>query len=159
MAHPGEDGELLRRTSEHRNIITAMRKLAFVLVALILILGAALGVAYWFAGRQPGPTIQIARPEKYVGVSTPLEVTIDAPGGELTTLEIAFEQNGARVPLYTMGSAAPDAPVAQRATEPPDRVRVTRDIGRESVPGIKSGAARIVVTASRPVLFGMRHAA
>ena len=58
-----------------------------------------------------------------------------------------------------MGSAAPDAPVAQRATEPPDRVRVTRDIGRESVPGIKSGPARIVVTASRPVLFGMRQAA
>ena len=159
MAAKGQRTQMLRRPGSDRHIIATMRKLTFILVALILILGAALGVAYWFAGRQPGPTIQIARPEKYVGVTTPLEVTIDAPGGELTTLEIAFEQNGARVPLYSMASAAPDAPVAQRTTEPPDRVRVTRDIGRESVAGIKSGPARIVVTASRPVLFGLRQAA
>jgi hypothetical protein len=136
-----------------------MRKPILILVAPILILAAALGVGYWYAGRLPGPTIQIARPEKYVGVTTPLEVIIDAPNAELTTLEIAFEQNGARVPLYTLGSAAPDAPAAERTTEAPDRVRVTRDIGRESVEGIKSGAARIVVTASRPVLFGLRQAA
>ncbi len=49
--------------------------------------------------------------------------------------------------------------MAQIATEAPDRVRVTREIGRESVGGIRSGPARIVVTASRPVLFGLRDVA
>ena len=136
-----------------------MRKLLFVLLLLLVFVGLAGGAAFWYAGRLPGPAVQIVRPEKYIGVTTPLEVAIDTPGGELTTLQIDFEQNGARVPLYVLGSAAPDAPVAQRAVEPPDLVRVTRDIGRESVAGIQSGPARIVVTASRPVLFGMRRVA
>ena len=95
------------------------------------------GVAYWYAGRLPGPAIEIVHPERFVGVTTPLEVTVDAPGGELTTLEIVFEQNGARTPLFIHGSAAPDVPAAQVAAEG-DRVRVSREIGRESVGGIRS---------------------
>ena len=134
-----------------------MRRLSLILIALVALAALGGGAAYWYAGRLPGPTIEIARPEKFVGVTTPLEVVIEAPRAELTTLEIAFEQNGARTPLYILGSAAPDAPTAERVTDA-DRVRVTREVGRESVPGIKSGPARIVVTASRPVLFGMRQA-
>jgi murein DD-endopeptidase MepM/ murein hydrolase activator NlpD len=134
-----------------------MRRLLLVLVALVILLAIGGGVAFWYAGRLPGPSIEIARPEKFVGVTTPLEVVVEAPRAELTTLEIAFEQNGARTPLFTLGSAAPDAPAAQLANEA-DRVRVTREVGRESVPGIRSGPARIVVSASRPVLFGLRRA-
>jgi murein DD-endopeptidase MepM/ murein hydrolase activator NlpD len=135
-----------------------MRKPVLILVALVILLALGGGVAWWWAGRLPGPSIEIAKPEKFVGVTSPLEVTVEAPRGELTSLEIAFEQNGARTPLFVRGSAAPDAPAAQLATDA-DRLRVTRDIGRESVPGIRSGPARIVVTASRPVLFGMRQVA
>ena len=122
-----------------------MRRLSLILIALVALAALGGGAAYWYAGRLPGPTIEIARPEKFVGVTTPLEVVIEAPRAELTTLEIAFEQNGARTPLYILGSAAPDAPAAERVTDA-DRVRVTREVGRESVPGIKSGPARIVVT-------------
>jgi murein DD-endopeptidase MepM/ murein hydrolase activator NlpD len=145
-----------------------MRRLLLILVVLAIVLAAGGGVAYWYAGRLPGPSIEIARPEKFVGATTPLEVTVQAPRGELTTLEIVFEQNGARTPLFTLGSAPhpppqpgmgqPDAPAAQLQTEG-DQVRVTRAVGRDSVPGIESGPARIVVSASRPVLFGMRDAA
>ncbi len=34
--------------------------------------------------------------------------------------------------------------------------RLTRTVGRENVPELKSGTARILVTASRPVLYGLR---
>jgi murein DD-endopeptidase MepM/ murein hydrolase activator NlpD len=133
-----------------------MRRLVSVLVVVAILLAAGGGVAYWYAGRLPGPAIEIVHPERFIGATTPLEVTVDAPGAELATLEIVFEQNGARTPLFVHGSAAPDAPVAQVATEA-DRVKVTREIGRESVGGIRSGPARIVVAASRPVLFGLRQ--
>ncbi len=133
-----------------------MRRPVLFLVALALLLAAAGGAAFWYAGRLPGPSIEILRPEKFIGVTAPLEVTIDAPGAELTTLDIVFEQGDARTPLFSHGSASPEVPAAQVVTEG-DRLRVARQIGRASVAGIRSGSARIVVTASRPVLFGLRH--
>ena len=39
----------------------------------------------------------------------------------------------------------------------PTRVRIVREISRESLPGLKNGPARITVTATRPVLFGLRQ--
>jgi murein DD-endopeptidase MepM/ murein hydrolase activator NlpD len=122
------------------------------LVALLLILGLVAGGAYVVAGRQGGPSIDIGRPEKFVGASTPLEVTVGAPGGKLTTLEIVLEQNGKQTPLYSM-----DAPRgAEIKQDGPDKLRVTRDVGKQSVPELQGGAARIIVTASRPVLRGVR---
>ena len=38
----------------------------------------------------------------------------------------------------------------------PDKLRVTRDVGKGSVPELQTGAAKIIVTASRKVLRGMR---
>ena len=40
--------------------------------------------------------------------------------------------------------------------ESADRVRVTRVINRESVPDLKSGPAKMIVTAARPVMRGFR---
>jgi murein DD-endopeptidase MepM/ murein hydrolase activator NlpD len=64
-----------------------------------------------------------------------------------------FEQNGAQTVLFALGSDANGTAVTREG----DRVRVRRDIGRQSIPTLKSGPARIIVTASRPVLFGLRH--
>ena len=60
--------------------------------------------AFFYAGQLPGPSIQIAKPEKFIGVATPLEVVVDTPGGELSTLEVVFEQNGARA-LFSLADA------------------------------------------------------
>src|SRR5262245_12867631 len=49
------------------------------LIGLILLLLIALGAAYVAAGRGGPPSITIAKPEKWGGVSTPLEVDIGAP--------------------------------------------------------------------------------
>jgi murein DD-endopeptidase MepM/ murein hydrolase activator NlpD len=67
-------------------------------------------------------------------------------------LRIALEQNGKETPLFSLE----DPGKAQMKQEPPDRVRITGDIGKQSVPELQSGPARIVVTASRPVLYGIR---
>jgi murein DD-endopeptidase MepM/ murein hydrolase activator NlpD len=121
------------------------------LLALVLILLLGAGGAYVIAGRGAGPAITIAKPDKFIGTSTPLDVTISAPGGTLTGVSIVLEQNGKQVPLYT-GAAPGKADVKQEG----DTLHIARDVGRQSVPELQEGTARIVVTASRPVLRGMR---
>jgi murein DD-endopeptidase MepM/ murein hydrolase activator NlpD len=125
------------------------------IVALLLILVLAAGGAYVVAGRAGGPSIQIAKPEKFVGVSTPLEVAVGAPGGQLKSISIAFEQGGKSTTLYSMtdGQVAPGEGIK---LDGPDLLRITRTIGKQSVPDLKTGPARIVVTASRPVMRGLR---
>ena len=124
------------------------------LVGLVLILLLAAGGAYFIAGREGGPTIQIAKPEKFVGVSTPLEVAVGAPGANLEAVTIAFEQGGKSTSIYTMT----DGQVAGEGVklDGPDTLRITRTIGKQAIPDLKTGPARIVVTASRPVLRGWR---
>jgi murein DD-endopeptidase MepM/ murein hydrolase activator NlpD len=124
------------------------------LVAFLLMVLLVLGGAWVFAGRQPGPTIEIGKPEKFVGVSTPMEVKIGAPGASLTAATIVLEQNGKQFPLYSTGDPR-GAEVKQAGA---DTVLITRDVGRQGVPELQSGAAKIVVTASHPVVYGLRQA-
>lgn len=126
---------------------SGMRKLVVFLVVLVLV-GAGVFV---FAGRLEGPAITIGKPERFVGAATPLEIAIDAPRGQVGEVRIGFEQNGT-----TTDIAAGDA--GGWVLDGPTRVRIARELTRESLPGLKSGPAKIVVTASRPVLFGLRQA-
>ena len=133
-----------------------MRKL----LALLVLLLVAAAAAYVGAGFLPGPTVQIPHPEKFVGVATPMEVLVDAPGRQLSSLLVSFEQDDARTPLLSYEAPAPDAPLPPELVAVDDtdgRVRVTAEVGRKTVPTIKSGAARLVVRAARPVLFGLRE--
>jgi hypothetical protein len=59
-----------------------MRKLIVLLVALTV---GALG-AYIGAGFLPGPTITVAAPERFIGVSTPVDIVVDTPGGRLSSM-------------------------------------------------------------------------
>ena len=124
------------------------------LLGLLLLLALGAGGAYYVAGREGGPTIQIAKPEKFVGVSTPLEVAVGAPGANLRAVTIRFEQGDKSTSIYTMtdGQVAGDGV----KLDGPDTLRITRTIGKQAIPDLKTGPARIVVTASRPVLRGWR---
>jgi murein DD-endopeptidase MepM/ murein hydrolase activator NlpD len=122
------------------------------LVGLILILALAAGGLFLYAGHLPGPGIEIGKPTKYVGQATPLDVALTAPGAHLSDFQIVFEQNGKQTPLASLAQPA-SAEVKQ---DGPDRMRVTRTIGRAAIPDLKSGPARIIVTAERPVLHGLR---
>ena len=77
----------------------------------------------------------------------------ERPGRLPDSLDVALEQDGANVPLFSWPvNEAPrsDARTAGRAS--PDRA-----IGKHPSRA-QAGPARIVVTATRPVLFGMREA-
>jgi len=122
------------------------------LLGLILVLALVAGGVFVYAGRLAGPTIEIARPTKYVGQSTPVDVAITAPGAHLSNARIIFEQNGKQTTLFSLAQPA-SADVKQEGT---DKMRVTRTVTRDQIPDLKSGPARILVTAERPVLYGIR---
>jgi murein DD-endopeptidase MepM/ murein hydrolase activator NlpD len=124
------------------------------LIGLILLLLIALGAAYVAAGRGGPPSITIARPEKWVGVSTPMEVDIGAPGAQLKTLSIVFEQNGKQTTLYSMENGQPSGEGVK--LDGPDKLIINRTLGKETVPGLQTGPGRITVTASRTALHGIR---
>jgi murein DD-endopeptidase MepM/ murein hydrolase activator NlpD len=124
------------------------------LLGLVAILVLAAGGAYFYAGRMPGPTIDIVKPEKFVGQSAPLEFVVTTPRGELAGLTVAVEQNGKRTEIATL-SSLPGEAIKQEAA---DRMRITRDVGKKAVPDLQTGDARILITASRPVLYGLRQA-
>jgi murein DD-endopeptidase MepM/ murein hydrolase activator NlpD len=122
------------------------------LLGLVFIVVLALGGAFLYAGRLAGPAIQINKPERFVGAASPLEVAIDAPGAHLEELQIVFEQNGKTVPLFSLADHK-DAQVRQDGA---DRVVVAREVGKQVIPELQSGDARITVTAARKVLYGIR---
>jgi murein DD-endopeptidase MepM/ murein hydrolase activator NlpD len=122
------------------------------LVGLVLIAVLAVGGAFVYAGRIPGPAIQITKPEKLIGTSSPLEVAVEAPGAHLEELQIVLEQNGKQVPLFSLA----DQKGAQLRQDGADRLVVSRDVGKQAVPELQTGDARIIVTAARKVVYGIR---
>jgi murein DD-endopeptidase MepM/ murein hydrolase activator NlpD len=121
-------------------------------VAVAAVLVVAAGVTFWVASRAPAPTILINQPAKVVGQEATLDVTLESPGSAFKTVEITLEQKGRTIPLFSLATPA----AAALKQETPDRVRITRPIGRRDLPALESGPARLVVTASRSVLRGLR---
>jgi murein DD-endopeptidase MepM/ murein hydrolase activator NlpD len=123
------------------------------LAALLVLLALAAGVAYIVAGRGAPPRVTINQPTRFVGQTGSLDVTAEAPNAKFTTLAIALEQNGKTVPLFALDNAQ------QATVSPVDRnqLRVTRSLGKQSVPELQSGTARIVVTATRPSFLNLRQ--
>lgn len=127
-------------------------------VVLLLVIGGAFVAAGWMAG----PAIAIDQPEKFVGASTPLKVTVTSPG-TIDGIEVAFEQDQKRTSLVSQaglnafsGGASATAPDPQVAFEESGAIVVTHEMSKQTIPSLASGPARIVVTASRPVLYGLR---
>ena len=131
-----------------RDIIVCMRYLVGLVVAAALVAGGL----FMYTGSLSGPAIEIAKPVKFVGQATPVEVVVTAPGGRLTDLQVSFEQNGKQTALSSEKAAGTGA---QPQTDP-STWRILTTVGRANVPDIKSGAGRIVVSAERAVLFGTR---
>ena len=129
-----------------------MRFLIRAFFVLVLLAVVAAGGAYLYAGRMSGPAIDISKPDKFVGTATPLEVAVATPGGTVSALQIVFEQNGKQTPIYTQGAGG--SGTAPQVSG--DKIVVSRELGKQTVPDIKSGAARIIVNTARPVLRGMR---
>jgi murein DD-endopeptidase MepM/ murein hydrolase activator NlpD len=126
------------------------------LVGLVLILLLAAGGAWIVAGRMTPPAITIEKPEKFVGTATPLQIAITAPDAPtMKPIRIVFEQNGKQTTLFSL-DVEREPGKAQIAQDGTDKVRITHEIGKATVPDLQSGAAKIIVTAGRPVMRGLR---
>ena len=120
----------------------------------VLVLGViGLGGAWLWAGRMEGPKLEIRQPQKFVGQNTPLELMAQAPEGRFATLEAVLEQGGKTFPIYSLAESSAGA--SKSGTE---QLYISRPLGKKSIPELKSGPARVVVRASRPVLYGLRNA-
>src|SRR4051812_41140562 len=114
------------------------------LLGLILLALVVAGGAFLYAGRLPGPSIEIVKPAKFVGQTSTVEVTIATPaGGKMGDFHVTFEQNGKQTPLASLAQPAS----AEIKQDEPGRIRITRTFGRDVIPDLKTGPARIVVTA------------
>lgn len=123
-----------------------MRFLKLVLLTTLLVVVVGGGAAWFLAGREAGPSITITSPQKYVGRATAFSATVE---GETTVSapEIIIEQNG-------QAMAVTPEKADWTGTE---RVVVSGTVGRSSQPALANGPARLIVTANRSVLFGLRH--
>ncbi|MGH8223044.1 MAG: hypothetical protein ACREQZ_08725, partial [Woeseiaceae bacterium] len=122
------------------------------LVVLVLLLAAA-GGAWHYAGQAEPPAIDLLRPERLIGPSGELEVAVTTPGGELTRLEVVLQQGATRIPVFSL----PGAEAARLVDDGEDRLLLTRPIGKREVPELQAGPVTVHVTAVRPVLFGLRE--
>jgi murein DD-endopeptidase MepM/ murein hydrolase activator NlpD len=130
-----------------------MRFLVRTLLLLLIVGAALLGGAYLYAGTLPGPSIEIRSPEKYVGQNTQLEFSVDTPRGEFTQVEAVLEQNGQSTTLF---STDPDQQPEGEIKQESERMYVIRPIGRQAVSSLQAGPARVTITATRPVFYGIR---
>jgi murein DD-endopeptidase MepM/ murein hydrolase activator NlpD len=124
-----------------------LRFIAFLLV--LAVIGG--GIAWFWAGRSAGPTIAIKQPGQFVGQNSSLEMMVEAPEGKFTAIDVTVEQAGKTFPVFTL-----DQPGGNIRQESAERLYVMRPVGKKALPDLQSGPARIVVRASRPVLFGLR---
>jgi len=122
------------------------------LIGLLFVAALCFGGLYVAAGRGAPPTLTISKPDRLVGQVAELEVTADAPKARFTKLAIALEQNGKTTPLFTLGGTE-----ATVTPDGADRLRITRRIGKRDLPELQAGAARIVVSATRPSIFNLRQ--
>ena len=125
-----------------------MRFLVRALLLLIVIAVVGGGIGWYLGGREPGPKISITSPEGFVGQKGSLTFTVVTPDGPFSALDAAIEQNGQRIPL------APEGGIA--FVEPQQPISIP--LGKASQPALANGPARIVISASRPVFFGLRTA-
>jgi murein DD-endopeptidase MepM/ murein hydrolase activator NlpD len=123
-----------------------------ILLGILVILALVLVAGFWVAGRAAPPSIAIITPKTTIGLQTPLDVTIEAPGSRFARVEIRLEQGGSSSTLFSLDSPS-DATLTQ---ETADRIRVSRPVGKRALPSLQEGTARLVVVASRRVFFGLR---
>jgi len=121
-----------------------MRWLAGLLVLVLL----GLGAVYFISSREKAPLVTFDSP-RVVGQAGTLTVTAQTPGAKFKALTITVEQNGQVTPIYSLDPAA--MPAAG-----PDTIRVSRPFGKQSVPTLRSGPAKIAISATRASFLNLR---
>jgi murein DD-endopeptidase MepM/ murein hydrolase activator NlpD len=129
--------------------VRAFLKFFAVLAVLLVVFG---GGAWWWAGRLPPPRIEIRQPQQFVGLSTPLDVAVEAPGARFSRVVVELEQHGKRHPVFAL-----DQGNQSQVRRDANTLSIGGRVGQREFPELQSGPARIVVRAARPVLYGYRQ--
>ena len=124
------------------------------LVAVLVVILAAAGGAWYIAGQADPPAIEIVEPDGLVGQTGDLEVVVQVPGAMLTSLDVVLLQDGEPIPVFRLPGDDPGLLERQG-----DAVRLARPIGKRDLPLLEAGPLMVRVTAVRPVLFGLRQLA
>ena len=131
---------------------TLIRFLFTVAVVGLVILGGA----WWWAGRMDGPAVDLKTPQKFIGRATALEMSVQAPGGQFSRVDVTLEQNGTDLPgvharaAGAVPGAAGDGRTALRdapdgqAGDPRTQVGTARLDGARRAPGALRLEARRV---------------
>lgn len=131
-----------------------MRTLFNTLLVLLLLGAIGLGIGYFLAGQQPGPVIEVRSPGDVIGQNGSLEFSVAAPGGVLSSVRAVLEQEGVSETVFALDAPDDKSQVKQ---ENADTLFVIRPVGKQAIPALKAGKARITITAARPVFFGLRE--
>jgi murein DD-endopeptidase MepM/ murein hydrolase activator NlpD len=137
-------------------MIAMMRFLTRALLFLLVAAALAYGAAYYYAGTLPGPVVAVRAPDKYVGQNTQLEFSVETPGGTFSSIEAVLEQEGQATTVFTTDPSA--QPAGEMKQDSANRIFVIRPIGKQALPNLKAGPARVTVTASQPVFYDIRVA-
>ena len=121
-------------------------------IGLVVLVAALAGGAYVAAGRGEPPRLAFDKPDRVVGQTGSIDVTAEAPNARFTSLVVTLEQNGKTVPLFSLDT--PDT--AQVTQVGRNQIRISRPFGKQSVPALQAGTARLVVTAVRPSFLNLR---
>src|SRR5438093_12519761 len=108
------------------------------LFGLVVVVCLAAGIAYVVAGRGAPPQLTINKPDRVIGQSGTLDVTAEAPNARFTSLAITLEQDGRSVPLYALNRSDASTKVTPEGR---NQLHISRSIGRQSIPELKSGSA------------------
>ena len=124
-------------------------------ITVVTLLGLVVFAGAWFwAGRAEGPLIDIRGPERFIGQVTSLDLMVESPDGEFVRVDVTLEQGDRSHPVFTLAQPT-EATVRQETAE---RIYIIRPVGKRDLSELQAGPARIVVRASRPVLYGLREA-
>jgi len=133
-----------------------MRALLKFLLIIVVLAAVGFGGAWWWAGRMSGPSITLKQPDRFVGNASSLDLTLEAPGGRFSRVNVTLSQNGVNHDVYTLEPQAKTAGTDAKK-EAADKLYVLKPIGRKAIPDLRTGPAKITVRAARPVLYGLRE--
>jgi len=120
------------------------------LAALVLLVLAFAGAVFYVSSRETVPLVTIEQPDRVIGQTGTLAITAQTPAAKFSQLTITLEQNGQTTPLFTLGGTV------EHATISGNTLRVSQPLGKQSVPALRAGTARITVSATRASFLNLR---
>src|SRR5438128_19096 len=123
--------------------------MARLLAGLLVLLLIGAGAIYYVSSKETAPLVTFEQPDRIVGQTGTLTVVFETPGAEFKGINITVEQNGRLIPLV-----GPDGSIGARTG--PNTLRISRPFGKQSVPALQAGTARIVATATRKSFLNLR---